>query len=110
MVPLIESLSPCYWSLDNPNGYTAFFRTKRRRTEAHAEQFYGAIIDLIEGDPRFAEFRVGMSRGELTMEVDLFGRITFPPVGSAANDAMRDLRGRGELGEGGRTSQSTGTA
>jgi len=97
MVTAIERSRPSYWEMMNPDGYTVFFRSRESDSRARAEGLVSQVKDFIVRDDSFAEFKVGLSEGRLITEVNWRGRICFPPMGGAANDAFKNQKGKTEL-------------
>ncbi len=97
MVSTIRLSKPSYWQLMNPDGYAAFFRARQSGGRRRAELLVAQVQDLILQDDRFAEFKVGVSEGELVTEVNWMGRICIPPMGGAVNDAFRNQKSKKEL-------------
>lgn len=97
MVAAIECSRPSYWEMMNPSGYTVFFRSREPDSRARVEALVSQVRDFIIRDDRFTDFSVGLSEGRLTTEVNWRGRICFPPMGGAVNDAFRNQKGKIEL-------------
>ena len=90
MVPLIEQHKPTYWELQNPNGYLIGFRSKSKSSQSRAEQLVQSVRDLIGKRPEFKTFSVGQSEGQVTVEFDWKGKVTFPPMGEVVNKAIKN--------------------
>lgn len=97
MVTAIKRSKPSHWEMMNPDGYTVFFRSRESDSRGRAERLVSQVQDFIIRDGRFAEFKVGRSEGRLVTEINWLGRICFPPMGGAVNDALKNQKGKIEL-------------
>lgn len=97
MVAAIKRSKPSHWEMVNPSGYTAFFRSRESGSRGRAENLVSEAQGFIMRDKKFSEFKVGLSEGRLVTEVSWCGRICFPPMGSAVNDAVKRQKGKAEL-------------
>jgi len=92
LVPLIERHEPTHWELQNPDGYLIGFRSNSDSGHSKADALLRSIQDLIDTNPDFKAFSVGQSEGQVTVEFDLKGKVTFPPVGAVVNEAIKKCR------------------
>lgn len=97
MVAAIQRSRPSHWEMMNPDGYTAYFRSRESDSRGRAKSLVSQVQDFIIRDQRFAEFKVGLSEGCLVAEINWRGRICFPPMGGAVNDAFKSQKGKIEL-------------
>ena len=97
MVDTIESFKPSYWRLLNPDGYLVYYRFKNNQSSNRANKLYQAVIDLIKSNDIFEHFKIGINEGMLISKVNLFGGVTFEPLGEAVNEAYKLQKGKSEL-------------
>ena len=93
----IESYKPSFWRLHNPDSYLVYFRFKNKKSAAHANKLHREVIDLIKYNSNFEHFKIGLNEGILISEVNLFGGVTFEPLGEAVNKAYKMQKGKSEL-------------
>jgi hypothetical protein len=97
MITLIESCSPSYYQMLNPDSYIAYFRSKHSDSRQRAEKLLSSARMLIATDDRFADFKVGINEGTVLSEINWRGKATFPPMGDAVNVAFRNQKGTQDL-------------
>ena len=94
---LIESSSPSYRQILNPDTYIAYFRSGKPDSYMRADRLLSEVQRLILNDDKFADFKVGMSEGLMVTEMDWKGKVLSPPLGGAGNVASKNLKGKQDL-------------
>lgn len=97
MTALIDTCSPSYCQMLNPDSYIAYFRSKHSVNRQRADKLLSNVQKMIATDDRFADFTVGMNEGTVVSEINWRGKVTVPPVGDAVNAAYRNQKGRQDL-------------
>jgi len=90
IINLIESSSPSYSQLLNPDSYIAYYRSKRPDSRLLAERLLSGVQNLILNDEKFSDFKVGLSEGTMVTEIDWKGKVLLPPLGGAGNVAIKN--------------------
>ncbi len=93
----LESSSPSYWQLLNPDCYIAYFRSGKPDSRQRADRLLSEVHKLILTDDKFSAFKVGTSEGPMVTELDWKGKVLSPPLGGAGNVASKNQKGKQEL-------------
>jgi len=97
IINLIESSSPSYSQLLNPDSYIAYYRSRKPDSRHHADRLLQGVQNLILNDEKFSDFKVGVSEGLMVTEIDWKGKVLSPPLGGAGNIASKNQKGKQEL-------------